>query len=120
MEKLELISLFERLHAKPELAFEEYATTAALREALGDEIGLFEPCAVHPDSFPEEELLPRGVRIVRDEPCAMNRIVRMEVLNSQDTINYALGRYPDREAMLLCNQLTRHTESNAVEYMIQH
>ena len=75
---------------------------------------------MHPDSFPEEELLPRGLRIVRDEPCAMNRIVRMEVLNSQDTINYALSRLSDREAMLLCNQLTRRTESNAVEYMIQH
>ncbi|MDY5219371.1 MAG: peptidase C39 [Eubacteriales bacterium] len=89
-----------------------------LTRALGDEIGLFDPYAVHPEDFPGEKLLAEGVRIVDDQPCVMNRIVKMDVLNSQGEGNYAMGRFCDREAMLLFNKRTRRTECNAVEYMI--
>ena len=89
-----------------------------LTRVLGDEIGLFDPYAVHPNAFPKERLLSEGIRIIEDEPCVMNRIVKMTVLNSRGKVNYGMGDFSEREAILLYNQMTRRTESNSVEYMI--
>lgn len=89
-----------------------------LTRALGDEIGLFDPYAVHPQAFSAEKLLAKGIRIVEDQPCVMNRIVQAEILDSVKKVNYGMGEFPIREALLLYNQITRRTEDNTVEYMI--
>lgn len=89
-----------------------------LTRALGDEVGLFDPYAVHPQAFPAETLKARGIAIVDDQPCVMNRIVHADVLDSQAKSNYNMGALSTREAMLLYNQQTRQTEEKTVEYII--
>lgn len=89
-----------------------------LTRAMDGEIGLFDPYAVHPEAFSGEKLLARGVRIVHDQPCVMNRIVKADVLNSKRKINYGMGDPSVREAVLLFNQLTRRMQEQTVENKI--
>lgn len=89
-----------------------------LTRALGEEIGLFDPYAVHPEAFSAEKLLAKGIRIVDDQPCVMNRIVRADILDSVKKINYSMGAFSIREAMLVYNQVTRSTQEKTVEYVI--
>lgn len=89
-----------------------------LTRALGDEIGLFDPYAVHPEAFSAEKLLTGGIRIVESQPCVMNRIVRADVLDAEGHGNYSMGKFDIREAMLLYNQTTRQTAEKTVEYFI--
>lgn len=89
-----------------------------LTRVIDDSIGLFDPYAVHPEAFPAERLLAQGIQIVDDQPCVMNRIVKMDVMNAQDVNNYNMGEFATREAILIYNQLTRRTEYRSIEYMI--
>ena len=89
-----------------------------LTRALGEDIGLFDPYAIELGDPFAVQLHAEGVRLVGDEPCMLNRIVRATTLNAQDRRNYAMGAHADREAVLLFNRLTRRTEENAIEYMI--
>ena len=89
-----------------------------LTKAMGEEIGLFDPYAIHPRAFSAEKLLANGIRLVHDQHYVMNRIVRADILDSQTKDNYSMGDYEIREAMLLYNQLTRQTAEKTVEYMI--
>lgn len=89
-----------------------------LTRVMGEEIGLFDPYAIHPQAFSAEKLLAQGIRLVSDQPCIMNRIVRADILDSQSKANYSMGSYPIREAMLLFNQQTRLTVEKTIEYVI--
>lgn len=89
-----------------------------LTRVLGEEIGLFDPYAIHPQAFSAEKLLTQGIRLVNDQPCVMNRIVRAEILDSPSRANYSMGDFPIREAMLLFNQQTRLTADKTIEYVI--
>ena len=89
-----------------------------LTPVFGEEIGLFDPYAIHPQAFFAEKLLEQGIRLVSDQPCIMNRIVRADILDSQSKANYSMGSYPIREAMLLFNQQTRLTVEKTIEYVI--
>lgn len=89
-----------------------------LTRVLGEEIGLFDPYAIHPQAFSAEKLLTQDIRLVNDQPCVMNRIVRAEILDSQSRANYSMGDFPIREAMLLFNQQTRLTPDKTIEYVI--
>ena len=89
-----------------------------LTHALGDEIGLFDPYAVHPEDFSAEKLQTNGIRIVEGQPCEMNRIVHADILDAETHDNYNMGEYAIREAMLVYNQNTRQTAESTVEYFI--
>ena len=65
-----------------------------------------------------EKLHAQGVRIVEEQPSVMNRIVRSDILNSVEKIDYAMGEFSIRDALLLYDQIIRRTRDNAVEYMI--
>lgn len=75
-----------------------------LTRALGDEIGLFDPYAIHPEGFSEEKPLTGGIQIVEGQPCVTNRIVRADILDAKPNGNYNMGEFAIREAMLLFNQ----------------
>ena len=59
------------------------------------EIGLFDPYAEEPD-FREP-----GRRVVRGQPKQMNRAVQYNLLNLQDTSDYAMGPCDRRENLLI-------------------
>ena len=59
-----------------------------------DEIGLFDPYDEEPESDDP------GRRWVYDDPKVMNRIVRVENLNRQDDLDYAMGPLEKREILL--------------------
>lgn len=59
------------------------------------EVGLFDPYDEEPD-FTEP-----GRRIVRGLPKAMNRAVRVDLVNLEDKSDYAMGAYDMREMLLI-------------------
>jgi hypothetical protein len=61
-----------------------------------------------------------GVNIIKvdQEPLKMNRKVRMDVINKEDTGFYSFGEVQGREAMLLYNTNTRITPEKSIEYFI--
>lgn len=65
-----------------------------------DGIGLFDP-------YYEDDLIltmeEHGARIVTDQPCRMNRVVRMEVINSTEKCDFAMGAWEQRQNLLLWN-----------------
>ncbi len=58
-----------------------------------------------------------GIEMIKDEPTKMNRKIRHDVLNSESSGYYALGKPEGRECMLLFNQKTRKT-MESIEYFI--
>ncbi len=58
-----------------------------------------------------------GVDIIKDKPATMNRRVKISVINSEQKINYALGKREGRESLLLFNTKTRRTMDD-IEYFI--
>ncbi len=58
-----------------------------------------------------------GIEMVKDAPFKMNRIIRHDILNSEGTGYYALGKPENRECMLLFNKKTRKT-MDSIEYFI--
>ena len=47
-----------------------------------------------------------GKATVHDQPCVMNRIVRMDILNSYEEEDYAMGDRDIRENLLIWNTRT--------------
>lgn len=58
-----------------------------------------------------------GIEMITDEPTKMNRKVRHELINSEGSGHYALGRNEGRECMLLYNGKTR-VAMESIEYFI--
>lgn len=63
----------------------------------GDRIGLFDPYDEPDDTVAD---LP-GLTNVHDQPCRMNRIVTLDILNRTDKTDYAMGTPDLRENLLI-------------------
>lgn len=65
-----------------------------------DGIGLFDP-------YYEDDLVlnmeEHGARIVDDQPRRLNRVVRMEVINSTEKRDFAMGEWEQRANLLMWN-----------------
>ena len=62
------------------------------------------------DPYYEDEVL--------DKPLNYNRIVPFGYFNREDNVLYALGRFEDREAVILYNEKTEKTPEKTIEYFI--
>lgn len=70
------------------------------------------------DPYYREKAFPGdGIEMIKDAPKKMNRKIRHDILNSEGSGNYALGKLEGRECMLLFNKETRKT-MDAIEYFI--
>ncbi len=58
-----------------------------------------------------------GILMIKDEPTKMNRKVKYDILNSEGSDNYALGKKEGRECVLVYNQKTRISMDH-IEYFI--
>ena len=58
------------------------------------------------------------VKYVGDRPWACNRVIPLEVFDSEGTADYNLGPMEGREAVLIFNNNTMLTEEDTVEYII--
>lgn len=58
-----------------------------------------------------------GIEMVNDAPTKMNRKIRHDILNSEGTGYYALGKLEGRECMIMYNNKTRKT-MDTIEYFI--
>jgi hypothetical protein len=79
------------------------------------------------DPYYEEELgddiythfLPEGdVKLVLDQPLKYNRIVPFGYFNREQDLLYALGKFENREAVILYNKRTEKTPEKTIEYFI--
>lgn len=89
-----------------------------LTQSCEDEIGLFDPYFV---DFSQEEMRKwkeQGVTVIMNEPMKMNRMVKADVMNKKEAVNYAMGEKRMREAVLLYNSRTRITPEKSIEYII--
>ena len=77
-----------------------YGHYVLLTTLLGDRIGLFDPYDEPDDTVAD---LP-GITNVHDQPCRMNRIVSLEILNRTDKTDYAMGEPDLRENLLIWRQ----------------
>lgn len=59
----------------------------------------------------------KGITMIRNAPKRMNRKVTYEILNSEGSGDYALGKKEVRECVLMYNGVTRQT-MDSIEYMI--
>lgn len=77
-----------------------------------DGIGLFDP-------YYEDDIVltmeKNGARIVNDQPCRMNRVVRMEVINSTEQRDFAMGECGQRVNLLMWNTATEKKERAAAD-----
>lgn len=77
-----------------------YGHYVLLTSVEEDGIGLFDP-------YYEDDLVltmeKDGARIVNDQPCRMNRVVRMEVINSTEKRDFAMGEWGQRANLLMWN-----------------
>ncbi len=78
----------------------------------GDKILMFDPY------YWEEPYEQKDILMVKDHPCAYNRIVPETYFNRQSKEIYALGPYEGREAVLLFNEKTKMTAEKTIEYFI--
>ncbi len=58
-----------------------------------------------------------GIKIIYDAPKRMNRKVTYEILNSEGTGDYAMGKTDIRECVLIYNRVTKKS-MDSIEYMI--
>ena len=58
------------------------------------------------------------VQVVLDKPFAYNRIVPVEMFNTEEFSLYGLGPVDQREAVLLGNENTLLTAEKTIEYFI--
>lgn len=83
-------------------------------------IYMFDP--YYEDEFTEEhwsQFIPEGdIKLVLDKPLNYNRIVPFGYFNREDNVLYALGRFEDREAVILYNEKTEKTPEKTIEYFI--
>ena len=77
-----------------------YGHYVLLTTLLGDRIGLFDPYDEPDDDVAD---LP-GIINVHDQPCRMNRIVTLDILNLTDKTDYAMGELDLRENLLIWRQ----------------
>lgn len=79
------------------------------------------------DPYYEEELgddiythfLPEGdVKLVLNQPLKYNRIVPFGYFNREQDLLYALGKFENREAVILYNKRTEKTPEKTIEYFI--
>lgn len=77
-----------------------YGHYVLLTTLLGDRIGLFDPYDEPDDTVPD---LP-GLSIIYDQPCRMNRVVSLDILNRTDKTDYAMGELNLRENLLIWRQ----------------
>lgn len=89
-----------------------------LTQSDGDEIGLFDPYFWDYTQEELESLKKQGITVVWNEPAKLNRMVRADVMNQKETVNYGMGERSMREAMLLYNSNTRITPEKSIEYFI--
>ena len=80
-------------------------------DADNENILLFDPYLI-PEPFPMED-----VRIIRGQ-YAYNRVVPVQLFESEELHSYSFGPVDTREAMLLFNKGTVLTEENTVDYFI--
>jgi len=83
-------------------------------------IYMFDP--YYEDEFTDEhwsQFIPEGdVELVLDQPLKYNRIVPFGYFNREDDVLYALGKFENREAVILYNQKTEKTPEKTIEYFI--
>lgn len=89
-----------------------------LTQSDGDEIGLFDPYFWNYTQEELESLKKQGITVVWNEPMKLNRMVRADVMNQKEIVNYGMGERGMREAMLLYNSNTRITPEKSIEYFI--
>lgn len=77
-----------------------YGHYVLLTSVEEDGIGLFDPYYEDDLKLTMEE---NGARIVNDQPCRMNRVVKMEVINADDTRDFAMGEWEKRVNLLMWN-----------------
>lgn len=89
-----------------------------LTQSSEGEIGLFDPYFVDFSQEELQELKEQGVTVIMNEPLERNRVVRADVMNRKEAVNYAMGEKRMREAVLLYNSRTRVTPERSIEYII--
>ena len=77
-----------------------YGHYVLLTTLLGDRVGLFDPYDEPDETVPD---LP-GLSIIYDQPCRMNRILSLDILNRTDKTDYAMGELNLRENLLIWRQ----------------
>ena len=81
---------------------------------------MFDP--YYEDEFTDEhwsQFIPEGdVELVLDQPLKYNRIVPFGYFNREDDVLYALGKFENREAVILYNEKTEKTPEKTIEYFI--
>ncbi|EJZ68917.1 MULTISPECIES: C39 family peptidase [Lachnoanaerobaculum] len=93
---------------------------ALLTGADDKNIYMFDP--YYEDEFTDEhwsQFIPEGdVKLVLDQPLKYNRIVPFGYFNREDDVLYALGKFENREAVILYNEKTEKTPEKTIEYFI--
>jgi len=83
-------------------------------------IYMFDP--YYEDEFTDEhwsQFIPEGdVELILDKPLRYNRIVPFGYFNREEDLLYALGKFENREAVILYNQKTEKTPEKTIEYFI--
>lgn len=95
--------------------FYEVEHYVLLSGMAGDRVKVFDPWYVPADS---QEFSGTGIALVSDHPQEYNRLVPASFFNREERELYALGAYPDREAVLLFNERTKKTAADTIEYFI--
>ena len=79
----------------------------------GERVQLFDPYL-----FENGEYRHPDIAVVEGHPFQYNRLVPIERLEDTERLPYAFGPIEEREAVLIFNTKTVHTEEDTVEYFI--
>ena len=78
-----------------------------LTRLMGEEVGLFDPYDSRCEPQEEQDAFFGDVKLVDDQPRAMNRIVGMDTINATTEENYNMGPWKDREVMLIYGKMKK-------------